>query len=161
MPRPTLARLALSLCVALLVTAQTAWAQTTSGQGTVTYIQHSSEEVNLAGGTTLMRAHLKGVVLADDPSVPFHMSPQDCIGANILGRDGLPLAGYGHCEGVDQAGHAWFIWYHNSPDGNTWGFMGGTGKYEGIEGGGTTQDNPPSPDGRLVISWEGTWTMKM
>lgn len=50
--------------------------------------------------------------------------------------------------------------HHNGPDGNTWGFTGGTGKYEGITGGGTTTTLAQMADGRTAITWDGTWTMK-
>jgi hypothetical protein len=138
----------------------TAQAQSMSGGGTVTYIPAHQEKMELADGTLMVRQMMKGVVVAEDASVPFHMSPQDCMGSNIIGGDGMLIAGYGHCRGMDADGDVWFIWYKNSPEGNHWGFMGGRGKYEGIEGGGTTVANPPTADGRLVITWEGTWTMK-
>jgi hypothetical protein len=38
--------------------------------------------------------------------------------------------------------------------------MGGTGKYEGITGGGTTTPLAQMADGRTAITWDGHWTMK-
>lgn len=160
MPNITLGRLAFALSAVAFASAGTAQAQSMSGGGTVTYIPSHQETMELADGTMMVRQVLKGVVLAEDASVPFHMSPQDCIGSNIMDAEGMLIDGYGHCRGIDADGDVWFIWYHNSAEGNRWGFMGGRGKYEGIEGGGTTVANPPTADGRLVISWEGTWTMK-
>ena len=156
----TLGRLALLTSMVALGAAGPAQAQSGSGGGTVTYIPAHQEKMELADGTMMVHQHLKGVVLAEGASVPFHMSSQDCIGSNIMDAEGMLIDGYGHCRGIDADGDVWFIWYHNSPDGNSWGLMGGTGKFEGIEGGGTTQANPPTADGRLVITWEGTWTMK-
>jgi hypothetical protein len=128
-----------------------------TGSGTVTYIPASMENVERPDGTIFQRSHLKGVVVATDAAVPFHLSNQDCVGGNIIGADGALLDGHGYCDGVDADGDVWWIWWHNSVDENVWGFMGGTGKYEGIEGGGTTQVQSQSADGRMVITWEGTW----
>jgi hypothetical protein len=38
--------------------------------------------------------------------------------------------------------------------------MGGTGKFEGIEGGGTFSAEAQWADGRGINSWEGTYTLR-
>ena len=149
-----------ALLIAALVAAPSAVAQGESkGDGTVTYVPTRTEAVEQPDGTMLQHSVLRGVVLANDPSVPFHLSPQDCPGTNLIGADGTPIRGHGYCVGVDRDGDVWWIWWLLSPDKNTWGFLGGTGKYVGIEGGGTTETLAQTPDGTLVISWEGTWRM--
>ncbi len=160
MRHAVLASLAIVLGALAAAPAPMAQAQTVTGSGWVTYVPHSTETLVLPDGNTLERSHLKGVVIAADPEVPFHLSSQDCSGTNVLGSDGAPLLGSGYCEGVDRDGDVWWIWWRNAPDGDTWGFTAGTGKYEGIEGGGTTQPQFQGSDGRFVISWEGTWQMK-
>ena len=159
MRHTSLASLSL-LCVGLLFAfAGNAEAQT-EGTGTVTLIPYWSESVPLPDGTMLMRDHSRGVVLADDPaSVAFHMSAQDCRGTSIMSADGELLKGHGYCDSVDGDGHVYWIWYENTPGVNTWGFMDGTGKYEGMEGGGTVEPTV-LPDGRVVITWKGSWTTK-
>ncbi len=134
--------------------------QAMRGSGTVTYVPDAMEMVELSDGTMLQRSYLRGVVLASDPSVPFHLSAQDCPGSSIVSAEGQVISGYGYCEGTDRDGDMWWIWWKNSPTENTWGFMGGRGKYAGIEGGGTTAVQSQYPDGRLVISWNGSWRMK-
>jgi hypothetical protein len=136
--------------------ATTAQAQQT-GSGTATYVPAKIKKMELPDGTMLERSHLRTVVVADDPAVPFHMSTQDCLGTNILDAEGNLLTGRGYCDGVDGDGDVWWIWWNNGPTGGDWGFMGGTGKYEGITGGGTTTFEGATPDSRLVITWEGSW----
>ncbi len=138
----------------------TAQAPPTTGTGTVTYVPVTMETIDLPDGTKLQRSHLKGVVLATDANVPFHLSPQDCVGSNRIAADGQALGGAGYCDGVDRDGHVWWIWWKNAPSGNTWGFTGGSGKYSGVEGGGTTTPQMQGADGRLVIRWMGSWKMK-
>jgi hypothetical protein len=140
----------------------TVQAQQQSGSGTATYVPVKTKTTELPDGTMLQRVHSQSVVMADDPAaVPFHMSPQDCFGANHLDADGTMVVGRGYCDAMDRDGDVWWIWWTSSPTGGTWGFMGGTGKYAGIEGGGTTMPQGQTPDGRLVITWEGTWEMEM
>lgn len=130
------------------------------GQGTVTYINVSDDSSKRADGSMLVRNHSKGVVLCDDDSAPIHMNAQDCYGTNIIGADGNLIVASGYCDAADKDGDMWWIWWRSEGGKDTWGFMGGTGKFEGIKGGGTTSTLAMYPDGRQVISWEGTWQMK-
>ena len=66
----------------------------------------------------------------------------------------------GHCDGVDADGDVWTIWYGGDEDGGDWGYMGGTGKFEGIEGGGTFSAESQWSDGRGINSWEGKYTLR-
>jgi hypothetical protein len=131
-----------------------------SGGGTITYVGFHIGDRDVAGGSVLGQDHLRGVVLADDPAVPFHMSAQDCIGATVVGAGGAEGEGAGYCDGIDRDGDVYFLWWRNQADGRTWGFMGGTGKFEALTGGGTTEVLGGSADGRVVLRWDGTWTTK-
>ena len=42
----------------------------------------------------------------------------------------------------------------------TWGFLGGTGKFAGVTGGGATAVIGGTPDGRVVVRWQGSWTIQ-
>ena len=128
------------------------------GSGTVTYAPAMVETVELPNGGMMQRSHIMGIVLADDPSNSIHLASQDCFGTTVVSADGTAV-GNGYCDAVDANGDRWWIWWHNSPDANTWGFMGGTGKYEGIKGGGTTTPLAQMADGRTAIMWDGHWTM--
>ncbi len=151
----------LSTCtLAVLAVVTTPLSAQMSGEGTVTYVPVVMEMSPRPDGTMLQYAHQKGVVVATDPSVPLHLNAQDCVGATVVTAEGMVVQGHGSCFGTDASGDMWWIWYSTHSDGSgTWGFMGGTGKFEGIEGGGTTQSNPPTADGRLHITWDGSWQM--
>ncbi len=134
-------------------------AQEMKGSGRVSFVRHSSETFQLPDGTTGQRLHSKGVVIANEPTHPFHLSTQDCLGTYLMDSDGAVSSANGYCDGIDRDGHIWWIWWKNDQEGGSWGFLGGTGKWDGTEGGGTTKYELQSPDGRVVISWEGSWKM--
>jgi hypothetical protein len=128
-------------------------AEGTRGSGQVVYVEHRSEELELPNGERGFRTHNKGVVTAEQPETPFHMSTQDCVGTTILSADGEIASSGGYCDGIDRQGDVWLIsWY----DGY-WTFLGGTGKYARIQGGGTTRQGPAMAGGRSVVFWEGEW----
>jgi len=120
----------------------------------------SSESVSLPGGPTLQRAVSNGIILTDDPSSPLNESATTCYGATVMSAGGEPVAGSGHCEAIDKDGDVWMLWWRNDAHGGPWGYMNGTGKFEGIEGGGTWAEGPQWPDGRGINTWEGTYTLK-
>lgn len=136
-----------------------AWSGEETASGTVTYAPASLDTVETADGGMVQRSHIMGIVLCDDPSASIHLASQDCFGTTVVSADGT-VVGNGYCDAVDAEGDRWWIWWHNGPKGNTWGFMGGTGKYDGIKGGGTTTNLVQMADGRSAINWEGHWTIK-
>lgn len=136
----------------VLVSASSAVAEG-SGSGTATYMIVYDDTTTMSDGSALRRTHQKGIVLADGEGVPFANSIQDCLGVNILDVDGNVTQQAGYCDGVDPDGDVWVIWFRD----NDWGFFSGTGKYDEIEGGGTTTPVLLTPDGRLTITWEGSW----
>ena len=130
-----------------------------SGSGTVTYAPAAVDNTQLPDGGMMQRSHIMGIVLADDPSNSIHLASQDCFGTTLIAADGT-ANGHGYCDAVDTDGDRWWIWWNNTPESNKWGFIGGTGKYEGIKGGGTTTPLAQMADGRSAITWNGHWTMK-
>ena len=129
------------------------------GSGTATYAPAAVETVQLANGSSVQRSHIKGIVLASDPSNSLHLASQDCFGTTLIAADGTAI-GNGYCDAVDADGDRWWLSWHNGPDGNTWEFTGGTGKYEGIKGGGSTKSLAQMADGRSAITWNGSWTTR-
>jgi hypothetical protein len=55
-------------------------------------------------------------------------------------------------------GKEW-ISYHNGPQGNVWTILGGTGRYQGLKGGGTSTELAITADGRQHVCWKGSGTM--
>lgn len=145
------------LMIGVLAAPATAGEET--GSGTVTYAPAEVDTMQMADGSMVQRSHVMGIVLANDPSNSIHLASQDCFGTTVITADGT-ANGNGYCDAVDADGDRWWIWWHQGPDSDTWGFMGGTGKYMGIKGGGTSTPLVQMADGRSAIVWNGTWTMK-
>ncbi len=153
-------RITLGLALACLLPSSFAQAAEQKGSGTVTYVPVVSGASELADGRTVVRSGSKGIILSDDESIPFHLAGESCGGTTIISADGTRTWGSGYCDAIDKDGDAWWIWWRIEGDGSTWGFLEGTGKYEGITGGGTTKTLVRLPDGRQTIHWEGTWQVK-
>ena len=133
-----------------------AHAEWMNGEGQVVYVQHRSDEFELRDGHKGLRVHDKGVLTSRQPEVPFHMSTQECLGTTVVSADGAIVSSGGYCDGIDRDGDVWLVsWY----DGY-WTFLGGTGKYERIKGGGTRRQGPRMADGKSVTLWEGEWSME-
>ena len=154
-----LTRFAYLLSIATLPVSTSALAGDGKGSGTATYVSYHIGDRPVAGGNMLGQDHLKGVMLADGGTGPFHLAVQDCLSSMVAGNNSPPQQINGVCDGIDKDGDVFWMWFHDQGDIHTWAFMGGTGKFDGISGGGTTKELGGAPD-RLVISWEGSWKMK-
>ena len=129
-----------------------------SGGGQASYVTVSVEEFELAGGQGAVRVHQKGSVTAE--GTPFHLGNQDCFSTAILAAEGPPTVTFGYCDSSDEDGDVWIVSFKNEADEpGTWKLIGGTGKYAGITGGGTSTVDMQSSD-RMVITWQGKWTLK-
>ena len=149
-----------TVCIALLgVTPQLQAQQKLMGKGYVTYTPVSSETIELADGSMLMRNTNTGMIVGQSQKNPFDQSAQTCSGSYLVAADGSTRAA-GYCEGMDAAGDVWWIWWSGTAEGGNWGILGGTGKFKGLEGGGTYSPQPPYPDGKFINNWEGSWTRK-
>ncbi|CAN5159695.1 hypothetical protein BH18GEM1_BH18GEM1_13120 [soil metagenome] len=134
------------------------------GQGTVSAkgkftFSASSESVSLPGGRTLQRTVSNGIILTDDPSSPLNESATTCTGGTVVSASSEPGAGSGYCDAIDKDGDVWTLWWRNDAHGGPWGYISGTGKFEGIEGGGTWAEGPQWPDGRGINTWEASYTL--
>jgi len=144
------------LCVALAGAAVDLRAAQGQGGGEGVFVTVHEESVALADGRTRRLYRTAGFVLADEGS-PFHRAEQDCSGAEILAADGKHLGAAGSCIATDPDGDVWWIWWRGDGKGGTWGFLGGSGKFEGITGGGSTRRALEWPSGRFTLKWEGAW----
>jgi hypothetical protein len=134
-------------------------AQERSHSGDFAFMTTASEEMPLSDGQVLMRVVQSGMVFADDPASPIDRTATTCTGSTVMDATGRATVVSGHCDGVDADGDVWTIWYGGDEDGGDWGYMGGTGKFEGIEGGGTFSAESQWSDGRGINSWEGKYTL--
>jgi|LKGT01.1.fsa_nt_gi hypothetical protein len=135
-------------------------AQERSHSGDFAFMTTASEEMPLSDGQVLMRVVQSGMVFADDPASPIDRTATTCTGSTVMDATGRATVVSGHCDGVDADGDVWTIWYGGDEDGGDWGYMGGTGKFEGIEGGGTFSAESQWSDGRGINSWEGKYTLR-
>ena len=147
----------LAIALAAALAAAPALAGAEQGSGTVTYVTVQAEVADIGGGATVRRGHSKGVILADDPASVFHLATQDCTGATVIGADGAVLSDSGSCDAVDREGDTWALWYANDAAGRRWEIIGGTGRYAGMTGDGTTEVLLQTPDGRMTLRWSGSW----
>jgi hypothetical protein len=134
-------------------------AQERSHSGDFAFMTTASEEMPLSDGQVLMRVVQSGMVFADDPASPIDRTATTCTGSTVMDATGRATVVSGHCDGVDADGDVWTIWYGGDEDGGDWGYMGGTGKFEGIKGGGTFSAESQWSDGRGINSWEGKYTL--
>ena len=128
--------------------------------GSATYIVTDSESTTHPDGTVTVIQTSKSVVVCDDETVPFHLGSQTAVGTLVMDADGNLLTTAGYLHTVDPDGDVMYIWWQGIEGGSEWGFMSGSGKYEGMEGGGTSKLISMQPDGSQVIRWHGKWTMK-
>lgn len=150
----------LGLALAWLAAAPAAEAAPRKVSGTVTYVPVGSDVSDLADGRSVARSAFNGIIVADDPTIPFHLAAQDCGGTTIVSADRKTTVGSGYCAALDKDGDAWWLWWRLEGDGSTWAVVDGTGKYKGMTGGGTTKTLVRLPDGRQTIRFEGTLDFK-
>jgi len=145
----------------LLATASGAKAgQKVTGSGQAFRVPKSSETYKLSDGRSVQQTSEAGYLTAAQSDNPLNMNSQDCSGTVIVSTDGKTSTGGGYCVGFDPSGDTAWIWWHGGFDGGTWGFMDGTGKFKGVDGGGTWKTKQRLPDGKFIDTWEGTWQMK-
>ena len=145
--------------IALAMAATTALAGEVSGQGKNMFVPEVQETFELADGTTASRIVWAGFMSTEDPDSPLHLASMTCSGVAVT-RDDSPVRSAGSCDAIDADGDVAFYWWrHDEQSGGKWGFLGGTGKWTGVEGGGTYEPAFQWSDGRMGNLWKGTWKM--
>ena len=128
--------------------------------GTLVYIPVSQQAAKQPDGSMLLNIAYKGVIRADAAASPLNLMAHDCRVTVSVSADGQSQTGGGHCTGIDSDGDAWWLSFMTTAKGSEWTAMGGSGKYEGVTGEGTTTKDTEFPDGRLAEHFEGTLTLK-
>lgn len=109
--------------------------------------------VSKEDGSSIAMFNLKGFVIVNDHSNPWHGAMMDCNGIGAYAADGAMQTMGGTCMLVDADGDVQRLpWRATGATGGTWEAAGGTGKYENMTGSGTYIDGP-LPDGRLFNRW--------
>ena len=166
--------ISIAICLTMVIgTPTTALAEEIVGSGHVTTEPTEVlESVDLGDGRLIRRGRHTQSTTAADPTHPFHGTSSTCFVSQLrveaetslissAAPDGRRIAAFAKfCERIDADGDVSWVW--TSGDGNEgrWGAIHGTGKFEGMEGGGTWQVLSAYPTGRVISRWQGTLQMK-
>lgn len=148
--------LAVCALVSTWTSANAQMSYTTKGGNALT--QDVLSTVDLPDGNMLVHATSSGFSWTDNDDVVGGNGSLECSGFSTVSPEGDQLDGSGSCVGLDEDGDIWRIWWSGAMGGE-FGFTGGTGKYAGINGGGTWTTKVRYPDGKVMNDWEGTWTI--
>jgi len=113
-----------------------AWAGDIAISGFVNY------EVTTSKSESVVRQRLTGKIEAADPTSILNGSDQECMEKDKVGAE--QIVGYGYCDAVDATGDTWWLTFAADAAGSRWRVVGGTGKYAGMTGSGTTFFTPES-----------------
>jgi hypothetical protein len=145
-------------CVAVLASPAQAADVTASGRNM--FVNKVLESFKLPDGTVASRVLSSGFITADDPRNPLALAAMTCMGTSVT-RGETMVRGAGTCDSLDADGDVAFFWWRSDDKGGGhWGFLEGTGKWSGVEGGGTYAPGPAWKDGRNSNVWKGTWKTK-
>jgi hypothetical protein len=159
-----LARPLAVLALALLVQTFSSRAQPVSDEpqlatasGFSAFDTTETEVESLADSRRLMHVRSAGTFYTEDPGSPFNETSYDCFGTHLLRPDGSSVQGHGYCAGVATTGDLWWIDWTGDLDQGHWRFSGGTGTFEGIEGGGSWRNQAALAGEETVTTWHGAW----
>jgi len=148
------------VCAGFSLVASPLSAQEVKGSGTNMFVNKVVESFSLADSSMVSRVSSLGFITADDPSSPLRLASMTCEGTSVTTKDGKPIRGAGSCDSVDAQGDVAFYWWRIDEKNGRWGFMGGTGKWANVEGGGTYEPAFQWKDGRTGNNWKGSWKTK-
>src|SRR5512134_1267771 len=99
--------------------------------------------IDKAGDVTIMSSVTRGMADSVAPGGSFDKTSFECRGVTNASKGGVDYNS--RCTFVDADGHKVVGATAGNAQGWNWKFLGGTGKWEGIEGGGTGKPAGPYP----------------
>ena len=146
-----------AVSVLLMYSGDLAWAQQKIEEAGTNVAVRDNQVSELEEGHIVVFINTKGVIMTDDPSHPFNMTPIDCMGIVEEFPDGK-YKGNGYCTNTDPEGDKLFSSWSEDAAESRYELTGGTGKFEGARGEGTytVTEVSPGPQGRHVVRWQGT-----
>ena len=160
-----LIRLALSALVLILCSSSALLAQDEI-KGQYVTSAATADTMHLPDGRILTAGRYGQFVFTDDPSGIFNTAKGDCSSWQLTdpSMPDDPGTFAGHCFNLDADGDANWFWWRMEEAGTedcplycgVWGVSEGTGKFEGMTGGGTWKAKTMFPDG----SNRGVFTFK-
>lgn len=104
-------------------------------------------------GSSVVMFGLKGSLIVNDQSNPWHGAMMDCNGIGAYAADGATQTEGGTCILSDRDGDVLRLpWQTTSAQGGTWNATEGTGKFAKMTGNGTYVFVPLA-DGRILNRW--------
>ena len=104
--------------------------------GTVNVL-HAEKDLTVNG------FELKGVSLTRNANKALDNSSSICVGVARSGAG--DSASHGYCKYIDTDGDVVMVeWHGRPPKGGSWSFLGGTGKWAGVQGKGDWDTMPPA-----------------
>lgn len=137
-----------------MIAAITARSETMNIEATGHYVRINEPAfIELAGDHEMYPGYRRHISVAnDDGSAESHW----CFGSNIMNDSDLEF-GAGYCTAVDEDGDVYWTWFEVARRGGfNWQVMGGTGKYSGATGSGTSRATGSLPDGSATFRIRGT-----
>ncbi|HEX2886377.1 hypothetical protein [Vineibacter terrae] len=126
------------------------------GQGV--YQQVSATDTKLPDGSVVRVESFVGWFITEMPA-PYDFISERCNGTVTIAADGKPVVSRGHCEVSSMKGDKAAFWYSGvtAEGGGKWGWMSGSGAFNGINGGGTYKVKAFQPGAGLITEWVGSW----
>ncbi|UCF38368.1 MAG: hypothetical protein JSU96_05830 [Acidobacteriota bacterium] len=124
-------------------------------KGHSVYTLEESERIEQDDGTVLVHETSRGFAVPETEPV----QNEDCWGTRLMKSENNWTGG-GFCVGVNTEGDMYWVWWKGNQDGETWGYLGGTGRFEGRSGGGDSRMIRTWADGKAAYSWDGTYEKK-
>ncbi len=93
--------------------------------------------IDRAGDVVVVATQVRGMTDSNPPGGPFDNTSYECRGVMNASKTVVEFSG--RCTFVDTDGHKALGAFSGTPKGWEWKFVGGTGKWEGIQGGGLTK----------------------
>ncbi len=113
--------------------------------------------IKSANGRIMDQFRDSGIVLGEAGD-PMHESFQTCFGTYAtVDKDKERAVGY--CDGLDADGDVYWLTWEGGRTEGPWKFVGGTGKFAGLTGGGEWKDRRMPGKGWLVRTITGKWTL--
>ncbi len=127
--------------------------------GTVEYEAPKTETMSF-GGETLFNLRMPGIVRDDGMTAAIDGNDQICFGTMTGTEDGKLSYGTGYCVQTDADGDVWWLTWTGEPGATEWTLAGGTGKFAGAQGHGTTKLVSQADDGAMTVRYDGTMAFK-
>lgn len=128
-----------------------------TGKGFSAYSTTTTDTVPLDSQRSLLHTHNWGLFYTEDPGSLLNQSRYDCFGTHLLNSEGESVDGRGYCTGVAANGDLWWNRWSGTLSGGDWTFVGGTGRFAFISGGGVWSAASGFAPEETITVWEGRW----